>query len=79
MAVIQNKIATRTWSKNQYGDAALTYSTGNDCLVWDSLNQTSSTNNISPTSKTNGAIPESKTPPSMGSKKCVTQGFIDSI
>lgn len=79
MAVIQNKIATRTWSKNEYGDAALTYSTGNDCLVWDCLNQTSSDNNISPTSKTNGAIPESKTPPIISAKKCVTQGFVDSI
>ena len=79
MAVIQNKIATRTWSKNQYGDAALTYSTGNDCLVWDSLNQTSSANNISPTSKTNGAIPNTKTPPITQSYKCVTQDYIDSI
>ena len=79
MAITTNKIATRTWSKDQYGDAALTYSTGNDCLVWDSLNQTSSTNNISPSSKTNGAIPNAKTPPSTQSYKCVTQGFIDSI
>lgn len=79
MAITTNKIATRTWSKDQYGDCALTYSTGNDCLVWDSLNQTSSTNNISPSSKTNGAIPNSKTPPITQSYKCVTQDYIDSI
>ena len=41
MAVIQNKIATRTWSKNEYGDAAEQLCDlvvgGNSAIMFDNL------------------------------------------
>lgn len=81
MQVVPNKIATRQWCKDTFGNASIVY-TGNantlpECIHASDLNKTNTDGYITlPSSDDNGALPSSYLP---DEKKCYTQDAISKL